>query len=244
MSRKLRSLRANRSLIISLPILMLWGLTLAAASEIAAPTTSALACQQAQINYQCFPRPNNLIASATSTTQVSLTWTAPPGAIDHYQIERSQNINSPFTVVGPNVTATSFVDPGVTGGITYLYRVRVANASNTQFSDYSNIDMATTIVFTDSFLSPGITVVQALHFTQLRQAVNAVRVAADLGALNWPEVIQRGVTIKAAHIQELRNNLDLARGAVGLPQQPYADSIGPGVPIKKAHVEEIRQGVK
>lgn len=205
---------------------------------------SAFACQQAQINYQCFPRPSNLIASALSTTQVNLTWTAPSGAIDHYQVERSQNINGPFTVVGPNVTATSFVDTSVGGGITYLYRVRAANASNTQFSDYSNMDLATTIVFTDSFLSPGITMVRALHFTELCQAVNSVRVAANLGTLNWSEVIQPEATIKAVHMQELRNNLNLARSALGLLPQSYADSIGLGVMIKKAHGDEIRQGVK
>ena len=241
MSRHPGRLRTNYSLIVSSPVLMVWLLTLVAASEIAAPTVSALARQQAQVNYQCFPRPSNLIATALSTTQVHLSWTASSG-VSQYQIERRPNINGPIFLI--NVTGTSFVDTSVTGGVTYLYRVRAANSSNNQFSDYSNMDIATTIVFTDSTISPGITTVKALHFTELRQAVNSVRVAANLGALNWSEVIQSGVIIRAAHMQELRNNLNLARGAIGLIPQSFGDSIGPGVTIKKAHVEEIRQGVK
>lgn len=233
MSQHLGRLRTNYSLIVSLTVLMVWLLTLFAAS--------ALARQQAQVNYQCFPRPSNLVATALSTTQVHLTWTASPG-LNQYQIERRPNINGPIFLI--NVTGTSFVDTSVTGGATYLYRVRATNSSNNQFSDYSNMDIATTIVFTDSTISPGVTMIRALHFTEMRQAVNSVRVAANLGAFNWPEVIQTGVTIKAVHMQELRDNLNLARGELGLLPQPFADSIGPGVAVKKAHVEEIRQGVK
>jgi hypothetical protein len=225
---------------------MIWLLTLVTASETAAPIASPFPCQQAEVNYQCLSKPNNLIASALSTTQVSLSWTASPGVIDHYQVERSLNVNGPFTVIGPNVKATSFVDSGVSGGITYLYLVRAADASNTRFSDYSNIDLATTIVFTDSLLSLGVTEVKAVHFTELRQAVNAVRVAANLGQFNWPEPIQLQVTtIKAPHLQELRNNLDLARSTIGVPAQSYTDNpVGPGVTIKKAYVDEIRLGVR
>lgn len=227
---------------------MIWLLTLVTASETAAPIASAFPCQQAEVSYQCLAlgRPSNLIASALSTTQVNVTWTASPGVIDHYQVERSQNVNGPFTVIGPNVTATSFVDSGVIGDITYLYRVRAADASNTRFSDYSNIDLATTIIFTDDPLITGLTLVKALHFNQLRQAVNSVRVAANLGQFNWPELIQPQVTtIKAAHLQELRDNLDLARSTIGVPAQSYTDNpVGPGVTIKKAHVDEIRLGVR
>jgi hypothetical protein len=188
--------------------------------------------------------PGNLVATASSATQVNLAWSTSLGTFDHYQVERSQNINSPYILVGSNVNTTSFTDAGAGSGITYLYRVRAADAANTSFSGYSNIDLATTIIFTDDPLFSG-AIVKAQHFTELRQAVNAVRTAANLSLFNWTEVIQPGVTIKAAHIQELRDNLNLARNALGFSAQPYTDNpIGSGVTIKKAHVDEIWQGVK
>ena len=188
--------------------------------------------------------PGNLVATASSTTQVNLTWSASFGTFDHYRVERSQNINGPYSLVGSNVNTTSFTDTSAGSGITYLYRVQAADAANTSFSGYSNIDLATTIIFTDDPLLSG-TIIKAQHLTELRQAVNAVRVTANLGLFNWTEVIQPGVTIKASHIQELRDNLNLARNALGFPAQPYTDNpLGSGVTIKGSHVDEIRRGVK
>lgn len=189
--------------------------------------------------------PGNLIATASPITRVDLTWSPSLGTFDHYQVERRQNINLPFTLLASNVMTASFTDTFVGSGVTYLYRVRAANSSDTSFSDYSNVDLATTITFTDDPLASGITIVKAQHLVELRQAVNSARVTAGLGAFNWTESIQPGVTIRATHIQELRNNLNLARSVLGLPPQPYTDNpIGPGVAIKKAHIDELRQGVK
>jgi hypothetical protein len=188
--------------------------------------------------------PGNLVATASSTTQVNLIWSASSGTFDHYRVERSQSINGPYSLVGSNVNAPSFTDTSAGSGITYLYRVQAADAADTSFSGYGNIDLATTIIFTDDPLLSG-TIIKAQHFTELRQAVNAVRLTANLGPFNWAEVIQPGVIIKAAHIQELRDNLNLARNALGFPAQPYTDNpIVPGVTIKKAYADEIRQGVK
>ena len=55
-----------------------------------------------------------------------------------------------------------------------LYRVRGVDANN-NVSAYSNVDLATTILFTNDPLIAGVTVVKAQHFTELRSAVNAVR---------------------------------------------------------------------
>lgn len=191
------------------------------------------------------PHLSNLVATASSATRVDLTWNTSLGTFDHFEVERTQNINSPFITVASNVTGTSFSDTTVSSGITYLYRVRAASGCNTAFSDYSNTDMATTIIFTDDPLIAGITIVKAQHLLQLRQAVNSVRAAANQVPFNWAEVIQPGVAIKATHIQELRNVLNPARNALGFPSRPFTDNpLVPGVLIKKAHVEEIRQDVK
>jgi hypothetical protein len=116
---------------------------------------------------------------------------------------------------------------------------------NGNYSDFSNTDIATTIVFTDDPLVAGTTIVQALHITELRSAVNAMRAAAGLSAATWTDSSLTGIEIKAVHISELRSNLDAARSALGLSTGSYTDALTPGSTIVKAvHVSELRDRVK
>jgi hypothetical protein len=194
---------------------------------------------------QCLSRPGNLVASAVSATQVNLSWAASAGAVHHYQVERAQNINGPFTVIASNVPSTSFADTSVSVNTSYLYRVRASDASNSSLSAYSNIDLATTIIFADDPLGAGVTAIKTAHLTDLRRAINAVRAAANLSAFNWSETPQPGGAIKASHLRELRTNLNQARGTLRFLPGPYADDpIVLGVRIKKAHIDELRQGVR
>jgi hypothetical protein len=190
------------------------------------------------------PSPTALAANATSTTQVSLSWTAPAtGSVDHYQIERAQ-ITGSFTLLNGNPTTTSFNDTTASSVTAYLYRVCAFDAAGNR-SAYSNVDLATTIIFTDDPLSAALTPIKAQHLTELRQAVNAVRVLAGLAAANWTDSSPTGVTIKAMHIQELRNNLDQALGTLGLTVSAYTDpTLSSAVHVKKAHMEELRQRLK
>ena len=194
---------------------------------------------------QCLSRPRDVVASAVSGTQVNITWIGSSGPVDHYQVERSLSINGPFTVVAPSVATTTFTDGSVSSGVAYLYRVRAVNSSNTVFSAYSNVDLATAIVFTDNPLTAGVTIIKAQQLAELRQAVNSVRTLANLGPFNWAEVIQPGVPIRAAHLQELRSRLDEARSALRFFPQSYTDNpIGPGTLIRKAHIDDIRLGIR
>jgi hypothetical protein len=128
---------------------------------------------------------------------------------------------------------------------TYIYRVRAVDA-NGCYSDFSNTDIATTIVFTDDPLVAGTTVVKAVHVTELRSAVNAVRAAAALSAASWTDSSLTSVEIKAVHISELRSALDAARSALSLSALTYTDSsLTPGTtPVKAVHATELRNGVK
>ena len=187
--------------------------------------------------------PTGLFATASSGPQVSISWTTSTSTIDHYQVERSQYLNTGYTVIASNVTATSFNDTSVSSGSSYLYRVCAVDAAGNH-SAYSNVDLATAITFTDDPLVAGGTTIKAQHIFELRQAVNAVRLLAGLSAASWTDSYLSGVTIKAVHIQELRNMLDQAFNMLGLPVSSYADPWLAGVVVKKAHVEEIRQRVK
>jgi hypothetical protein len=186
--------------------------------------------------------PSNLVADTFSSSRIDLTWTAAPNA-HHYQVERASNLGGTFSVVNSNVTTTTYSDTTVTSVNAYLYRVRSADAGG-NLSPPGSIDVATAITFTDNPLTAGTTTIKELHVTELRQAVNAVRAAANLSAATWTDASLTNVTIKAVHIQELRTNLDQALTALGLSTSAYTDASLSGVTIKKVHVDEIRQRVK
>lgn len=187
--------------------------------------------------------PTNLVATATSTSSVSLSWNAGSGSVDHYEIQRSTSKNGPFTTLS-NTTSTSFTDNGLSSTTTYIYRVRSVDAQG-NYSDFSNTDIATTIVFTDDPLVVGVTLVFKEHVLELRQAVNAVRAAAGLSPVTWTDSSLTGVLIQAAHVSELRSNLDGARSLLGLSTGGYTDTLTPGsTPIKAVHITQLRDRVK
>ncbi len=189
--------------------------------------------------------PANLVATASSSTQVFLQWDVSSGSVDHYEVQRIENIvTGSFITLSPNLTTNSFTDIGLTPDRTYIYRVR-AVAAGGNGSGFSNLDLATTIIFADDPLTAVVTQIKAQHVTQLRLAVNAVRVAANLQAASWEDPSLTGLSVRAIHIQQLRDNLGPARQAIGVPAQNYTNQpLTQGIVVFKAHIEELRQGVK
>lgn len=183
--------------------------------------------------------PTNVVATATSTASVNVTWTAAAGAIT-YNVYRSPDALN-YTLAGSSGT-TSFADGGRTANTSYLYKVRAV--AGTESGD-SNIDLATTTIFTDDPLVAG-TAVKAVHITQLRTAVNAVRTLASLGAGSYtdPSLTVGATGIKAVHINDLRTALNQARSALALSTITYGETITAGVSIKTSHITELRNGVK
>ena len=181
------------------------------------------------------PAPSGVTATALSTSQVSVSWGAVPGA-DSYQVWRSTG--GAFTQVGAP-SGASFVDNSVIANTTYLYRVRTLDGPDT--SAFSATDPATTVLFTDDPLVPMATVIKAVHITQLRSAVNAMRAAAGLAPLAADATIGAGQRVRASHVTTLRTALDQARASLGLPALSYSM---PLTVIRAAHVTELRNGVK
>lgn len=185
-----------------------------------------------------FGAPQSFVASASSTTQVDLSW-APVSGATTYEIYRS-SLNSGFSFL-VSVGTTSHSDTTVVAGRTYLYEVRAVGAST---SPFSAIDPATTILFTDPSVA-GVNV-RAVHLTELRAAIDAIRAAAGQSAASYTNAIVAGNTIQAVDFTEMRTALDAARAQIGLTTISYNDaSITAGVTsVKAAHLLELRGGVQ
>jgi hypothetical protein len=188
-----------------------------------------------------FGAPAGFAATAISSTEVQLTWTGVPAATK-YEIQRRQP-NGALPLIA-TVTGTSFIDPGLAAGSTYIYRVRAIGLDGP--SAYTSLDPATTITFTDDPLASGAHA-KALHIVQLRTAVNALRAAAGLSPQTFTTpILTAGLAIQALHVTELRTALDQARAVLGLPSLVYADpTITPqSTIVRMAQIVEIRNAVK
>ena len=107
--------------------------------------------------------------------------------------------------------------------------------------------VATTTSFTDHPIQPGVTPVKAIHCTELRMRIDALRRGAGLAAFSWTDpVLMAGVTsIRRMHLLELRQALAEAYGAAGRTAPRWADPL-PALataPIRGAHLMELRAAV-
>lgn len=71
--------------------------------------------------------PSGLSATAVSSSQIDLSWTASSGATG-YNVKRSTTSGGPFTTIASNVTSTSYNDTGLSESTTYHYVVSAVNA--------------------------------------------------------------------------------------------------------------------
>ena len=188
------------------------------------------------------PMPQNLIASATTTTQINVSWSSSAGAAQ-YEIQRA-SASSPYATL-TTTAATSYADNSVTAGATYVYKVSAIDSALRRSSP-SAPDAATTLFFADDPLIAGVTLIKAVHLNELRQAVNAMRAAAGQGAMSFASPVTTGGLIRAARLQELRIALDQSRATLGLRAIGYTDPtlIAGTTTAKAVHVQQLRNGVK
>jgi len=200
--------------------------------------------------------PSTLVAttltSTPSATQVSLTWLAPSGTIDHYEVERSERINDSFIPLSPNPTSISFTDTSAINGKAYLYRVR-AVFSGGALSPYSNTDLATAIMFDDDpIIRPNdpqgrpATAIRAAHLIQLHSAIDAVRYVARLDPAAWkndPAPQLQGL-ILAIHYTELRTYLNPALTTLSMTTLATDPGIAVTQTVLGPHVQDVRDKVK
>jgi hypothetical protein len=170
--------------------------------------------------------PANLVATASSSTQIALTWS--PVAGTTYEVFRDGAALSTSAL-------PSFTD-GVSAGSAHLYRVRALAPGAT--SAFSNTDLATAIAFT------GGPVIQRAHVAELRTAADAVRALAALPGGTYLPITPFVTPIRAADITDLRAALTPALTALGLPVPPFTAGATAGAAVRAVHVEELRNAVR
>jgi hypothetical protein len=181
--------------------------------------------------------PATFTATATSTSATTLSWSAVSGVTD-YEVWRS-SADAPFSLL-KTVSGTSTTDTGLTGNTTYVYKVRGACGGA-----YGPLDAATTMLFTNDPLTAG-TAIRAIHVTELRTAIDAIRAAAGLEPASYSSAVAAGSLIRRSDITEMRTALDFARSVLGLTALSYTDgTITAGTTaVKAAHITDLRNGVK
>ena len=177
--------------------------------------------------------PTFVTATPASPTSVSVTWTSP--AADSYEVWRSAN--GTFELIA-TPTATNFTDT-VTPGTGYIYKVRAVTGGG--LTEFGIPDTAYPFPFTDPSLLG--TPIRAVHVDELRGAVNALRVAAGIGAASFTDPALPGVAIKRLHVTELRNRLNEARTAVGMPEMVFS-ALPVNSAIAAAKTQELRAAVQ
>ncbi len=186
--------------------------------------------------YEPLAAPANVTAHYNGSA-AAIAWNAVPGATG-YEVTRNDGV----TISTPSLATT---DASVTPGSAYTYRAR-ATRSGTLPSAWSAADLMTAMTFTNDPIVSMATVVQAVHVSELRNAVNAVRTLAGLSAATWSDPALVGVPIRAVHITELRSALAAARASLGLSAiVPAHPVLQPSVsPVRGVEINELRDGVR
>ncbi|MBI5698676.1 MAG: fibronectin type III domain-containing protein [Thaumarchaeota archaeon] len=110
------------------------------------PSNTASATTENAPNPTAPQPPTGLRATAVSSSQINLSWTAPSNnggsSITEYQIERSTDGTTWSTISNTGNTSTTYSDTGLNTSTTYTYRVSAINSTGT--SQPSNTASATT----------------------------------------------------------------------------------------------------
>ena len=157
-----------------------------------------------------------------------------------YRASSSASGVATVSMSGSQVTVT----PVATGVATIT--VTATGADNSVATQRFRVTALAATAFTDPF-RPGLTLVKATHFLELRTRVAALRTREGLPPAQWTDpVLTVGVTpVKRVHLTELRNALDGAYDAAGQSRPTYTDHIvTAGVTaIKAVHVVELRNAI-
>ena len=190
------------------------------------------------------------LTATPSSTNVALSWSTASGA-SNYRVER-RGAGGSYGLLS-TTTGTSITDSSASSGSAYLYRVCAADGAGNCTSSYSNIVLGAAVSFTDSSIVTyaedpnNATTIKAVHITELRTAVNAVRSLAGLSSATWtnPTLTAQSSVISADDVRDLRTKLDEALTTLAIQISSYTDATlatgENGTIVKRVHITELRQ---
>ncbi len=184
-----------------------------------------------------------LAPNATLNVDVSRAFADPDGDALTYTVSSS----APQVVTAR--AAGALVTLAAVGEGTATIQVTATDPGGLSAARSFTVTVSTTVSgsFTDDPIQPGVTPVKAVHFTELRTRIDALRRAGGLPAFSWTDrVLRAGVTpVRLVHLLELREGLAAAYGATGRAAPGWTDA-APAVgsaPIRAVHLMELRAAV-
>ena len=188
--------------------------------------------------------PNRTLApDGTLTVDVSRVFVDPDGDALTYTVSSSSPRVVAARAAGARVTLTAV------GEGTATIRVTATDPGGLSAIQSFTVTVSTTVSgsFTDDPLQPGVTPVKAVHFTELRTRIDALRAGTGLGRFAWTDpVLRAGMTpVRHVHVLELRQALAEAYSASGraAPRWTGASPAAGSTPIRALHLTELRAAV-
>ncbi len=188
--------------------------------------------------------PNRTLApDGTLTVDVSRAFTDPDDDALTYTVSSLAPGVAAASAAGARVTLTAVGEGRAT------IRVTATDPGGLSAIQSFTVTVSTAVSgsFTDDPLQPGVTPIRAVHFTELRARIDALRSAEGLPRFSWTDpVLRAGVTrVQRVHLFELRSALAEAYGAAGraAPRWTDASPTAGSTPIRAAHVTELRAAV-
>jgi hypothetical protein len=142
---------------------------------------------------------------------------------------------TPWSSVPSWSLGSPFDNGPFTYGVVYDYRLDATVSAQLQ---QSNIDTA--VVYTDTTLDTGATQIKLAHFTELRDAINALRATASLPPFAFDGTFGPGAMIGASHLSAMRTAVIEARSVLGMAAPAFTDPSPAGATVKRAHITELR----
>ena len=182
-----------------------------------------------------------MVDGEAATVDVSGAFRDPDGDALSYGATSSAPSVASVAVVGSTVT----VRPVAAGSTVVTVTATDAGGSDTTAEQALAVRVQQP--FTDEPIVPGVTPIKAIHFTELRTRIDALRRSAGLGSLAWTDpILTAGVTpVRLVHLLEMRSALAAAFAASGRQTPAWTDpapSAGT-IPIRAVHLTELRAAV-
>ena len=180
---------------------------------------------------------------ATLDVDVSQAFSDPDGDTLSYGASSSSPAVAALGVSGSLVTVT----PVSAGTAAVTVTATDPGGLRAEQSFAVTVTARASVPFTDESIRPGVTPVRAVHFTELRTRIDALRRREALARFAWTDrVLTVGVTpVKLVHLTELRSALAAAYTAAGRPVPRWTDPepVAGSTAIRAVHLMELRRAV-